>query len=192
MSWYDSIYKGLIIGGITSFIISYFTSDATSYNSLICGYAIIMIGVLMILTLIISKNLDAQGNNTEMQIFLSLISISGPFLFILMVLGFIFFILSVYKTHILGGQVSSSYNTFSNITLLLIMIQIYIIYTNIDNPIFKNSGNLSSTSKNVLYLIGVSTLFTTGTMYIILKYFTTDGFQMLQNSKYREPFRYSQ
>ena len=52
-----------------------------------------------------------------------------------------------------------------------------------DTPIFKNSGNLSSTSKNILYLIGVITLFTSGTTYIILKYFTTDGFQMLQNSR---------
>jgi hypothetical protein len=183
MSWYDSIYKGLIIGGITSFIISYFTTATTSYNSLMSGYAIIIISVLMILTLIIYKNLGAQGSNTQMQIFLSLISISGPFLFILMVLGLIISLLIVYKTHILGGRVSSSYNTFSNITLIMIMIQIYIIYSNMDTPIFKNSGNLSSTSKNILYLIGVITLFTSGTTYIILKYFTTDGFQMLQNSR---------
>jgi len=42
----------------------------------------------------------------------------------------------------------------------------------------------------MLYLIGVLSLFSVGTLYIILKYFRTDGFQGLQNNSEKIKFNY--
>ena len=66
---------------------------------------------------------------------------------------------------------------------MLIILQIYLIYSNMDKQEFKNNGYISSLTTGILYLLGVLTLFTTGTIYVILKYFRADGFQTLNNAK---------
>ena len=183
MAWYESIYKALIFGSAITFIISNLTSGANSYNSMIAGYSILILGIIMILTIMITKILDMQKSSSTMQLFLSIIMTLGPFLLMLGIIGFMLFLLIFYKTPILQNQVSSSYDTFSNITLVLLLIQLYIVYTNIDTDEFKINGKISQMTSGILYLLGVLSLFSSGTIYIILKYFRADGFTMLQNSK---------
>lgn len=183
MAWYESIYKALIFGSAITFIISNLTSGANSYNSLITGYSILILGILMILTIMITKILDVEKSSSTMQIFLSIIMTLGPFLLMLGIIGFMLFLIIYYKTPILANQVSSSYDTFSNITLMLLLIQVYVVYTNIDTDGFKINGKISQLTSVILYLLGVLTLITTITIYVILKYFRADGFQMLQNAK---------
>jgi hypothetical protein len=183
MAWYESIYKALIFGSAITFIISNLTSGANSYNSLIAGYSILILGILMILTIMITKILDLQKSSSTMQIFLSIIMTLGPFLLMLGIIGFMLFLIIFYKTPILENQVSSSYDTFSNITLVLLLIQVYIVYTNIDTDRFKINGKISEMASAVLYLLGVLSVFSSLTIYVILGYFRADGFQMLQNAK---------
>ena len=52
-----------------------------------------------------------------------------------------------------------------------------------DKEEFKSNGYISSTTTGLLYLLGVSSLITTGTIYVILKYFRADGFKTLNNAK---------
>lgn len=183
MAWYESIYKALIFGSAITFIISNLTTGANSYNSLITGYSILILGILMILTIMITKILDVQKSSSTMQIFLSIIMTLGPFLLMLGIIGFMLFLIIYYKTPILENQVSSSYGTFSNITLMLLLIQVYIVYTNIDTDEFKINGKISQLTSVVLYFLGVITIMYILTIYVILKYFRADGFQMLQNAK---------
>ena len=183
MAWYESIYKALIFGSVISFIISYFTTGNNYYNSVISGYIILTMGIVMIITMLITKVLEIQPNSSTTQIVLSVITKLGPFLLMLFIIGFTLYLLINYKTPISEGKVSTSYNTFSNITLMLIILQIYLIYSNMDKQEFKTNGNISSLTTGILYLLGVLTLFTTGTIYVILKYFRADGFQTLNNEK---------
>lgn len=183
MAWYESIYKALIFGSAITFIISNLTTGANSYNSLITGYSILILGILMILTIMITKILDVQKSSSTMQIFLSIIMTLGPFLLMLGIIGFMLFLIIYYKTPILENQVSSSYGTFSNITLMLLLIQVYIVYTNIDTDEFKINCKISQLTSVVLYFLGVITIMYILTIYVILKYFRADGFQMLQNAK---------
>lgn len=183
MAWYESIYKALIFGSAITFIISNLTSGANSYNSLITGYAILILGILMILTIMITKILDVEKSSSIMQILLSIIMTLGPFLLMLAIIGFMLFLIIFYKTPILENQVSQSYDTFSNITLVLLLIQVYVVYTNIDKDEFKINGKISLLTSDILYLLGVLSLLSSCTIYIILKYYRADGFQMLQNTK---------
>jgi len=137
----------------------------------------------MIITMLITKVLEIQPNSSTTQIVLSVIMKLGPFLLMMFIIGFTLYLLINYKTPISEGKVSTSYNTFSNITLMLILLQIYLIYSNMDKQEFKTNGNISSLTTGILYLLGVLTLFTTGTIYVILKYFRADGFQTLNNAK---------
>jgi hypothetical protein len=180
MAWYESIYKALMFGSAISFIISNFTTGKNSYNSLISGYSILILGIMMILTILITKILEIQNTSTTMQIILAITMELGPFLLMLAIIGFMLFLIIFYKTPILENNLSPSYGTFSNITLVLILCQLYLIYNNIDSVEFKRDGKLSIITSSMLYLIGVLSLFSVGTLYIILKYFRTDGFQGLQ------------
>ena len=183
MAWYESIYKAFIFGSAIAFIISYFTTGNNYYNSVISGYIILIMGIIMIITMLITKILETQPNGSITQIALSIIMKLGPFLLMLFIIGFTLYLLINYKTPISEGKVSTSYNTFSNITLMLIILQIYLIYNNMDKEEFKSNGYISSTTTGLLYLLGVSSLITTCTIYVILKYFRADGFKTLNNAK---------
>jgi hypothetical protein len=183
MAWYESIYKAFIFGSAIAFIISYFTTGNNYYNSVISGYIILIMGIIMIITMLITKILETQPNGSITQIALSIIMKLGPFLLMLFIIGFTLYLLINYKTPISDGQVSTSYNTFSNITLMLIILQIYLIYTNMDKQEFKTNGDISSITTGLLYLLGVLSLITTITIYVILKYFRADGFQTLNYEK---------
>lgn len=183
MAWYESIYKAFIFGSAIAFIISFFTTGNNYYNSVISGYIILTMGIMMIITMLITKVLEIQPNGSTTQIVLSVIMKLGPFLLMMFIIGFTLYLLINYKTPISEGKVSTSYNTFSNITLMLILLQIYLIYSNMDKQEFKTNGYISSLTTSLLYLLGVLTLFTTGTIYVILKYFRADGFQTLNNAK---------
>jgi len=183
MAWYESIYKALIFGSAITFIISNLTTGSNSYNSLITGYAILILGILMILTIMISKILDLQKSSSITELLISMVITLGPFLLMLAIIGFMLFLIIFYKTPILENQVSQSYNTFSNITLILLLMQVYLVYTNIDRDEFKINGKISEFTSLMLYLFGVLSFFSSGTIYLILKYFRADGFQMLQNTK---------
>ena len=82
-----------------------------------------------------------------------------------------------YKDKIINEQVSQNYHSFSNITVILILIQLYIIYTNISTDRFISSGKLSKITSSIIYLMNVLTIISSIILFTILKYYTTDGFK---------------
>ena len=81
-----------------------------------------------------------------------------------------------YQDNINSGHVSSSYYSFSNIGLMLLLIQLYIVYTNITTREFESSGRLSKVTASIIMLLSVLTLICAVILFTILRYFTTDGF----------------
>ena len=189
-SWYTSIYKALIFGSVISFIVCFFSSGITSYNSSISGYSILILGIMMILTILITKILGVPTNSSTMQLLLVIVTSLGPFLLMLGVIGFMLYLIIYYKEPILENKVSASYTTFSSITTLLLLLQLYVIYTNITTSEFETSGKLSSVTSGLLYLLSILSLASTLTIYIILKYFRTDGFQVKKNNEKNNQFSY--
>lgn len=77
---------------------------------------------------------------------------------------------------IMANHVSQSYYTFSNIAIVLLLLQLYIVYTNISSDKFETSGKLSKVTSSLIYLLAVLTSMCSLILFIILKYYTTDGF----------------
>ena len=177
--WYTSVYKGFILGTIISFIISFFTSGETSYNSSIAGYSILILAIMMILTMMITKVLKVMSNGSTTQLIMPILSQLGPFLLMLLIISFVLYLIVNYKYPILENHISPNYHTFSNITIILMLVQLYIVYVNIFTKEFENSGKLTKITSNLLYLLGVFSAASTSIMYIILKYFRTDGFSTM-------------
>jgi len=177
--WYSGIYKAFIIASVVSFLISIFSTGKTSYNSLVSGYSSLTLGLMMILTIVITKIMGLNSGSTTKELLLTILTSLGPFLLMMFVIGFVLYLIIVYKDPILENHVSNSYHTFSNITIILLLIQIFIVYSNIlGTKEFEESGKISKVLSSLLYLLSVLSLYSSMIIYIVLKYFRTDGFQV--------------
>jgi hypothetical protein len=179
--WYSSIYKALILASVVSFIISFFSTGNTAFGSMLSGYSVLILGIMMILLILFNNILKVTKNDSTFDIIFSILLTSGPFLLMLTVIGFIMYLVIKYMDIITSNHVSQSYHTFSNIAVVLFLLQIYIVYTNISTPQFESSGKISKVTSSLMYLLGVLTAICSLILYTILKYFTTDGFKNNKN-----------
>ncbi len=177
--WYSGIYKGFIITAIISFIIGFFSEGNVSLGSYIAGYSVLILGIMMILLILFNNITKITEGQSSIQILYTILLTTGPFILMLSVIAFILYLMINYKSIILDNHVSSGYNSFSNITLILILIQLYIVYTNISTDSFESTGKMSKVTSSMVYLLGVLSGISSIILFTILKYFTTDGFSTL-------------
>ena len=176
--FYSLIYKGFIGAALIAFIIGFLTTSNISLGAYIAGYSVLILAVLMIL-IIMFNDIAKISDSSIFQTISSIMMIAGPFILLLCVISFILYMLIKYKNKIIDGQVATSYNSFSNVLVLLIMLQLYMIYTNIGNEKFNSTGKMSKVTSSIIYLIGVLTGICSIILYTILKYYSTDGFSSM-------------
>ena len=174
--WYSSIYKAFIISAIISFVIGFFSEGKVSLGSYITGYSVLILGIMMILLILFNSIMKITEGQSILQILYTILLTAGPFLLMLGVIAFILYLMITYKSIILEGHVANGYHSFSNINIILILIQLYIVYTNISSDSFEKTGKMSKVTSSMVYLLGVLSTITSIILYTILRYFTTDGF----------------
>jgi hypothetical protein len=175
--WYDSIYKGFMIAGLISFIIGFFTQGQTALGAYISGYSVLTLGIMMILLILFNNILNTSQNSTTFNLLYTILLTTGPFLLMLGVISFILYLMITYKNNIINDHVSKSYYSFSNISVILLFIQLYIVYTNITTDKFETTGKISKVTSSIIYLLSVLNAICSIILFTILKYYTTDGFQ---------------
>jgi uncharacterized YccA/Bax inhibitor family protein len=173
--WYSAVYTALLAACAISFIISFFTKGSVSFGSILAGYCLLILSVMMILIILFNSILKITVNSSMLQTLLLILSTTGPFLLMLGTIGFLMYLVIFYMTPIIEGHISQIYHSFSNIAIILLLIQMYIVYQNISNDKFVQTGKLSKITSSVLYLFGTLTLFCSLILFTILKYFRTDG-----------------
>jgi hypothetical protein len=176
-SWYSSIYKACIFASIISFIIGFFAQPQISLGAYLAGYSVLILGIMMILIILFNNVLKTTGNGSITQILSAIFMTAGPFILILGVIAFVLYLIIAYYNRIIEGRVASGYNSFSNIIVMLLLLQVYLVYKNIDTDNFETSGKISKVTSSIIYLLGVLTTICSINLYIILKYYTTDGFK---------------
>jgi hypothetical protein len=179
-NWYSGIYKSLIIASVISFIIYFFSLGDVSLGALISGYSVLTLSIFMILYIILFNLLQVTQNKGFFQTLLTMITACGPFLLMLFVIGFVLYLVIKYKNRILSGHVSNSYSTFSNITIIMILLQVYLVYNSINTDKFESTRQLSKITTSLLYLYGVISVISSITLFSILNNFSADGFHLLK------------
>ena len=164
--WYSSIYKSLLISSAVAFTIYSVTANELSINSLIAGYSVLILGISMLVLFIVNKTKSA----------ISMVMV--PFIFMFLIISVLLFLLTKHKTRIVNGQVSPSFFNFSNISVFLILIQVYLIYSQINTDEFKKNSVFNRTTSLVITLLSVLTSICAYIIYIVLVYYTTDGFTL--------------
>ena len=161
------IYKALISTSIVSFVIGGITESKTSLGAYIAGYSVLILGICVI---IISLFKNPNPNMFDV------LYIGMPFLSILAIIAYMLYLLIYYKRKILEGHVSSGYHSFSNIIVVLMLVQLYVVYDNSNDDVMTISkGTLS-----IMYLLNVLIGIAVVILNTILKYYSTDGFQVLR------------
>lgn len=175
-NFYSTIYKAFIYAGVVAFLIGFFTDSNLSLGAYISGYSVLILAILMILIILFSNILRVGQNSSMLQILYSIFMTSGPFILLLGIISFVLYLLIFYKDKIIKGDIAPGYNSFSSIIAMLVLIQIYIVYTNIDTEKFDVTGKIPRLASSIIYLIGVLSGISSIILYIILKYYSTDGF----------------
>jgi hypothetical protein len=172
--WYSSVYNGLIFSSIVSFLLAYFTEKEVSLLAYIIGYSLLSLAIMMILIILIS-NLKTDGLTT-LQTLYNILLTCGPFILMLFVIVFIIYLMGSYSKIIIDQHISNNYYSFSNILISLLLLQIYVVYTNISTEKFEKTGKISKVTSSIICLLGILTFICSVIIFTILKYFTTDGF----------------
>ena len=176
--WYSSVYKAFIFAGVIAFILGFFTNNKTSLGAYIAGYSVYILAILMILVILLSNLLRVTVNDSTFSQIYSIFTVTGPFILILAVISFVLYLLIRYKDNIVSGHVASGYNSFSNIIIMLLFIQFYLVYSTISSEKFQSTGKMSKVVSSSIYLLGVISAICSIILYTILKYYTTDGFSV--------------
>jgi hypothetical protein len=193
MTWDVYLWKSIIIAAVIIFIIYMFTSGVNSLNASIAGYSLLIITILGIMIQFIRKPVTNQEGTSTLKMVMNILTLIGPFFIILAIIGFMLYLLISYKNPIINNQVSQSFKSFSNLTVFLIIITMYFIYNNImcDGPQCGNdTGKIDKVSNSVLFLLSLITMIFAGTVYVILVFYTTDGFQVLNTDSGKMQFNY--
>lgn len=174
--WLTNIYKAFIYVSAILFIIALNTTGDTTINASISGYATMIVSILLILTIILNGFTQTTKTASTFQIISNLFITIGPFLLILGIIAALLYLLITYKTIISEGHVSSYYGTFSFLSSILILVQMYLLYDGIDSEQFKKTNRLSKITLSVLSLAAILNTICVFILFTILKYYTTDGF----------------
>lgn len=173
-TWYIGLYKAFIYASVIAFIIGFCSESKTSFGAYMAGYSVLILAICLILLELFNSILG----NTAVSVnsVYSIIVTTGPLLLTLGIISFIFYMLIVNKHKILEGHVSNSYNSFNNIIVLLILCQMYMLFTSIDSDQYKSTKKISKVTMSIIYFLVLLTGISSSILYIILKYYTTDGF----------------
>jgi uncharacterized membrane protein len=171
------VYNSLLFVTIILFVISCFITGASKIACTIAGYSCIAVAVLMILgySLYFLTNLSNENNYSNFTYFKHLITVSGPFLILLGIVIYSLYLLITYQNRISEGQITTEYNTFSTISIALMLIEIYIFYDAMNTKLFNTTGHMSKVTFSLMYLLGVINISCVLIMGTILKYYITDG-----------------
>lgn len=159
---YNYVFQGFLISSFICFIISIFSSAGNStFNANITGFSLMSIALCLLLVELF-----------RYKLVITIIPISIT----LLMIALIMYSMIKYKSLIINKEVSSSYETYSFVAVSLILIQSMIIYFQLDGKQFLLTHKISSFYYSLLYLINVFLFAASLIIFVILKYYTTEGF----------------
>ena len=175
--WFSNIYKAFIYVSAILFIIALSTSGNTTIHASISGYATMIISVLLIMTNLLNGFIKSSKGSTAStsQMILNMLLTLGPLLLILGIIAVLMYLLITYKTIISEGHVSSYYGSFSFLASILVLVQMFLLYSGMNSDKFKATQRLSKITSSIICLTAVLNSICVMILFIILKYYTTDG-----------------
>jgi hypothetical protein len=176
----DTLYRSLLnisyalsFSAIFIIIITTGVSGESSLIALISGYSTLLLSIFFLLFL--TYNTYLSNNNVKFNSISSIMSLVRPFfpsILIIFVLTLLITFLSIYFQRIALGNVPDYYYSFSNMSTILLLMQLGVWF----HAIYKNSGKIDEGERvfSILTLVGTINSIVVITLGIVLKYYSTD------------------
>ena len=176
-----TFYISLITVGVILLFATVGTASMDSLDGTIAGYSLMGGGILLLVSFLlygISRSNEEKsatlGKNNRSSV-MSAIYTAGPFLVLLGIIGYTLYLVITYKSRIAAGNIAPGYASFTNISIILILMQLFLFYMGSQKDSFKTTNRLDRVYSMLLYFIGIINIVTIITIGIILAYFSTDG-----------------
>jgi hypothetical protein len=174
--WYANVYKGFIFTSVILFILSLTLSSGNmKIGATIAGYTTLALSIFLIMIFMLNVYFKTTSSSFNLQNIINIIFQLGPIMLTLFLIIILLVLNIKNKDKITDGHVSDSYNKFTNISTVLLLLQTYIIYSNIKTESFQKNGSISKVTSSLIYLIGVITSLCSIILFTILQIYTTDG-----------------
>jgi ABC-type transport system involved in cytochrome c biogenesis permease subunit len=164
----DAFLYSLVAGSGLVVILTSGKSDKGAVTAFQVAYSILFCVVCYKTALIGSK--IELGNIGMMAKVISFITMFFPFLSILTVIMWILVLVFMYYDRITGGKVSDYYTSFMNIASVMLLIQIYMVFSEAGDKTPPLSLKTYSMLRMLSVLAGLSVI----TVSIVLKFYVTD------------------
>jgi hypothetical protein len=164
----DAFLYSLVAGSGLVVILTSGKSDTGSVTAFQVAYSILFC-VVCYKTALIGSKIDL-GNVGMMAKIMNFMIMFFPFLSILTVIMWILVLVFMYYDRITGGKVSDYYTSFMNIASIMLLIQIYMIFSEASDKTPPLSLKTYSMLRMLAVLSGLSVI----TVSIVLKFYVTD------------------
>jgi len=178
---FDYVVKGVYSMIIAALIVKIFFSNI--WGTGIVGFS--LLGLLIVTFVLVTKRDMQEG---LMEIIKHMIKNGMPIIVLTGIILWLFSLFLLFNKKIDKNQVPQSYHTFSNISTILVILQLIILYKFLYDQIVTTKTSLtenntmeivyrllSSQIISLLYLLSLFNFIVTGFIQVILNYFTTDG-----------------
>ena len=163
---------------IAGFIILFLTlgiGGETGTMGKIVGFSFVLVGLIMFLSNTLSK--IVRSPNKESKSLLSIVTTLGPFIPAIGLLAWAIVLFSQYFDYIAKDQLTPSFGMFSTFLVLSNLFLIRMMYNNMNSKEFEKSQSINKVSGMLMYFMEVITLIILISMFIIVRFFVTDGFK---------------
>lgn len=163
---------------IAGFIILFLTlgiGGETGTMGKIVGFSFVLVGLIMFLSNTLSK--IVRSPNKESKSLLSIVTTLGPFIPAIGLLAWAITLFSQYFDYIAKDQLTPSFSMFSTFLVLSNLFLIRMMYNNMNSKEFEKSQSVNKVSGMLMYLMEIITFVILISMFIIVRFFVTDGFK---------------
>ena len=141
---------------------------------LMVGYIFIITGMLMFTSNVIQK-LTKSTNVAAKSLFSTLVTI-GPLVVFMLILSSVIYLVGKHFEIIANGQVSESFSGMMNIMTIIIALTLYMINKATTTKEYIKTQAIDEVAGMSTYAMNLLAIVLLKTMYIILTFYTTDGF----------------
>ena len=171
---FQMVKNGVFLAG---FLILFLTLGGGGENQtwgMIIGYSFLLTGAILFTSNIVSKLVKSK--NTESKSILSLFVTLGPFFVFTVLLGCIVALLASYFQRIAKKQLTPAFEQLTTLSLLNTLILTYLFNRNTSTEEFKKTQEVNKVSGMIMYLMEILGFIIVISMFIVLKFYVTDGF----------------
>ena len=166
---------------IAGFIILLMTLGGSGENQvwgMVIGYSFLLAATILFISNVVSKII--KSTNSKAKSFISLMVSIGPFIVFLILLACIIILIGSYFREIAADDVTPSFYTLSTLSILVCLMITYLFNKNTSTEEFMKTQEVNKISGMVMYLLELLGFMIVISMFIILKFFVTDGYRNIR------------